>query len=312
MKIILISGFLGAGKTTFIKKLTEQLEGRVAILENDFGSIGVDKDFLLSEKTIMDEQIFELIDGCICCSKKIDFSQSVLTISNSLDIDYLIIESSGVALTNKILDNLNKIRYERIKILPPIMIIDGIHYEKNMLEYPEYFINQIKHAGSVLVSHSEEYSKNDYDKIRRDLKINDSTYYPNRHYENFTNSDWENLYNRELYSVENEKDSQEHSFKYKSVKLVKNETTFEHFSLNNFKFYNIQHLLLFFELIINKAFGNIIRAKGYCKLGDKTSVKFDLVGSDYVITGCEDNDGQKLLLIGNNFKTDLLEKIIIE
>lgn len=104
MNILIVSGFLGAGKTTFIKELSRRTKKEFAILENEYANSGVDGDILKnSDKTV---NIWELIDGCICCSAKGDFAQSILTIANTIDPDYLVVEPTGVAKLSSIIENI--------------------------------------------------------------------------------------------------------------------------------------------------------------------------------------------------------------
>ena len=82
MKVLVISGFLGAGKTTFIKNLSMKTAKQFIILENEYGAVGIDADLL---KDAGMKNIWEMSSGCICCSKKGDFAASILTIANSVD-----------------------------------------------------------------------------------------------------------------------------------------------------------------------------------------------------------------------------------
>ena len=94
MQIIIVSGFLGSGKTTFIEEFQKRLEN-VAILENDYAKANVDYDILANTG----KEILSLEEGCVCCSKKKDFATTVITIENTIDPDYLIIEPTGIGLS---------------------------------------------------------------------------------------------------------------------------------------------------------------------------------------------------------------------
>ena len=112
MKIIIVSGFLGSGKTTFIEKLSKKLDD-VVILENDYAKANVDKDLLKNTG----KEILSLEEGCICCSKQKDFATTVMSIENTINPEYLIIEPTGLGYLSKIIDNISPIEYEKIKIL---------------------------------------------------------------------------------------------------------------------------------------------------------------------------------------------------
>ena len=124
MKILIVSGFLGAGKTTFIKALAKHTGKDFAILENEYGTAGIDADRLRAEEGQSPVNIWEMTEGCICCSAKGDFSLSVLSIANTIDPEYLVIEPTGVGMLGNVLENVKKIEYQRISILSPVTIAD--------------------------------------------------------------------------------------------------------------------------------------------------------------------------------------------
>ena len=117
MKILVVSGFLGAGKTTFIRTLAERTKKDFAVMENEYGAVNVDGDLLEQTK---DLNIWELTEGCICCSMQNDFATSIQTIANTVDPEYLIVEPTGVGMLSKIIENIQKIEYERITLLEPL------------------------------------------------------------------------------------------------------------------------------------------------------------------------------------------------
>ena len=124
MKILIVSGFLGAGKTTFIKALAKHTGKEFAILENEYGAAGIDKDRLETELASGTVNIWEMTEGCICCSAKGDFALSVLSIANAVDPEYLVIEPTGVGKLGNIVENLKQIEYDRITLLAPVTVVD--------------------------------------------------------------------------------------------------------------------------------------------------------------------------------------------
>ena len=198
MKILVISGFLGAGKTTFIKEIIKKTKRDYCILENEYGAINIDsstlKEETINNKKKDDIKIYEFTEGCICCSSKGEFASSILTISNSLDPDYLIVEPTGVGYLSSILTNLKKVSYERIKILNAITLVDGIYFysllnNKNFTLDP-CLEDQIKYASIIVVSKNESFNKIDKELINKKIKeINNKAIIINdEHYSSYDES----------------------------------------------------------------------------------------------------------------------------
>ena len=166
MKILVVSGFLGAGKTTFIRTLAERTKKDFAVMENEYGAVNVDGDLL--EQT-NDLNIWELTEGCICCSMQNDFATSILTIANTVDPEYLIVEPTGVGMLSKIIENIQKIEYERITLLEPLTILDGTMYDRCMFEFSEICEDQIQSAGRILVSKMEYAAENERCSLKQKL-----------------------------------------------------------------------------------------------------------------------------------------------
>ncbi len=152
MKIDIISGFLGAGKTTFIKRLldTDLKNEKVVLIENEYGEISVDTD-LLSDTKI---EIKELSQGCICCSLAGDFSKSLKEIIEKFNPDRIIIEPSGVGKLTDIVAAVNDAGYQD-DINSLVCMVDAKKakmYDKN---FGEFFVDQIKNAHTVILSRTD-------------------------------------------------------------------------------------------------------------------------------------------------------------
>ena len=106
------------------------------MLENEYGTAGIDADRLRAEEGQSPVIIWEMTEGCICCSAKGDFSLSVLSIANTIDPEYLVIEPTGVGMLGNVLENVKKIEYQQVSILSPVTIADIYscrRYLKNIL-----------------------------------------------------------------------------------------------------------------------------------------------------------------------------------
>lgn len=157
INVYIVSGFLGAGKTTFIQKLfNEKKFGKVMLLENEFGEVGVDGAFFDSALKIK-----EINNGCICCSLQGDFEVALEEIED-MDVTDLIIEPSGVGKLSEILNVVAK--DEDFRIVCHICIVDVKTCNKYHKNFKEYFDDQVKAANAVILSHvdvaNEETIKN--------------------------------------------------------------------------------------------------------------------------------------------------------
>ena len=151
MHILIVSGFLGAGKTTFIRKLAEKTDKRFAVMENEYGDAGIDGNLLEQNRL----KVWELTEGCICCSKKSDFAMSVLTIANGADFEYLVVEPTGVGLLSSVIANLHKIEYERIRLLKPVTVVDIDCIDSYLATFEQFYTDQIKNAAHIVISKTE-------------------------------------------------------------------------------------------------------------------------------------------------------------
>ena len=194
MKILIVSGFLGAGKTTFIKALAKHTGKEFAILENEYGAAGIDKDRLETELASGTVNIWEMTEGCICCSAKGDFALSVLSIANAVDPEYLVIEPTGVGKLGNIVENLKQIEYDRITLLAPVTVVDIHSYRRYLQEYPELYQNQIAEAGTILVSKTEQASAEEKQQIFSALRsINPTAQIITDHYSHLPPDEWLHL-----------------------------------------------------------------------------------------------------------------------
>lgn len=153
-KIDIISGFLGAGKTTFIKKLLEEaISGeQVVLIENEFGEIGIDGGFLKDSGI----EIREMNSGCICCSLVGDFGKSLAEVLNKYKPDRVIIEPSGVGKLSDVMKAVRDVAAEiEVTLNSAVTIVDVAKCRMYMKNFGEFFNNQIESAGTVVLSRTD-------------------------------------------------------------------------------------------------------------------------------------------------------------
>ena len=297
MKILIISGFLGAGKTTFIKELAKRTKKEIAIFENEYGTSGVDGD-ILKEATKVN--IWELTEGCICCSVKGDFAASVLTIANTVNPEYLVIEPTGVAMLSNLITNLKQIEYEHIKLMAPISIVDALSLERYKNEFPEIYKDQIEFADTVIFSKSENLSKNEKEKLELEVNsINNSCNIVSAHYSTQPDSWWDSLLLKYLDGT---------------VDIpIKDETAEmpDSFSLNNISVRSVERFIIFIENLIRGEYGNVFRAKGSFAVKG-LNLRFDVADNRYLVELDTDEISDKVVFIGNDIKKQKIREVFFE
>ena len=156
-KIDIISGFLGAGKTTLIKKLlSEALNGeKVVLIENEFGEIGIDGGFLKDSGI----QITEMNSGCICCSLVGDFEKSLSEVLDKFSPDRIIIEPSGVGKLSDIISAVEKLERDDISLNSFSTVVDAKKCKMYLKNFGEFFCNQVENARAIILSRSQDASE---------------------------------------------------------------------------------------------------------------------------------------------------------
>ena len=166
-KIDIISGFLGAGKTTLIKKLLKDaFQGeQVVLIENEFGEIGIDGGFL-KESGI---QITEMNSGCICCSLVGDFGNALKDVLEKYSPDRVIIEPSGVGKLSDVIKAVKNIG-DDVKINSTATVVDASKCKMYMKNYGEFYNNQIESAGTIILSRTQNVSEEKLAKVLTMIK----------------------------------------------------------------------------------------------------------------------------------------------
>ncbi len=157
-KIEIISGFLGAGKTTFIRKLLQEAFAgeKIVLIENEFGEIGIDGGFL-KEAGI---QITEMNSGCICCSLVGDFGTALKEVIETYAPDRILIEPSGVGKLSDVTRAVQGVAaHEPVELSSSVTVVDGQKCRMYMKNFGEFFNNQVEHAGTIVISRTQKMSE---------------------------------------------------------------------------------------------------------------------------------------------------------
>ena len=152
-KIDIFSGFLGAGKTTLIKKLIqESYKGeKLVLIENEFGQIGIDGGFLQDAGI----NITEMNSGCICCSLVGDFGKALKQVIAEYDPDRILIEPSGVGKLSDVIGAVEKVTNENVKLGSAVAVVDASKVKVYMKNFGEFYNNQVQTANTIILSRTD-------------------------------------------------------------------------------------------------------------------------------------------------------------
>ena len=152
-KIDIFSGFLGAGKTTLIKKLIKESYAgeKLVLIENEFGEIGIDGGFLKDAGI----EITEMNSGCICCSLVGDFGEALKKVLEQFRPDRIIIEPSGVGKLSDVIKAVRSVAGDEMELNAFTTVVDAGKCKMYMKNFGEFFNDQVEHAGTIIMSHAD-------------------------------------------------------------------------------------------------------------------------------------------------------------
>ncbi len=299
IKLDIVSGFLGSGKTTFIKKMLENIKDEnIVIIENEFGEIGIDGELIKKEGL----EVLELQNGCICCSIKMNFRDTLIKAINKLKPDRVIIEPTGIGLLSEIITMVESLNLEdTIKFNSIITIVDGINYFDYYDNFGDFYEDQIKNALTIMISKSELIDKKNIEDIIKSLKkINKNAY--------IIHENWEDISFSKLFEIIDMANSdliqglEAIDKKY----ISDNMKNIESVSVNPLKEYNIADLEKILSILSKNNLGKIIRCKGFVNI-DNGVVEVNYINGNYTIKECNINTISKLCIIGVKLnKKDIL------
>ncbi|MCC3866725.1 GTP-binding protein [Terrisporobacter mayombei] len=300
IKIDIISGFLGAGKTTFLNQFIKNTDEKIAIIENEFGDISIDSDLIKGGFTVK-----ELPSGCICCSLIGNFKEAILSLSEEVSLDRIIIEPSGVAMLSdiiKLCQDICKSSNKEMIITNVITIVDLCNFYEYEDNFGNFYLNQIKNANIILLSHLKEVNKNELETIVDKLSdYNEQAY--------IIEEDW--YFKRELnlkhyiealeidrvVIKENLKDTS------RIKKLLKSTT------IDKPKVFTEEELKKALELLKDKKQGYVLRGKGIIEIENGKTVHFDFTPKNYSYEYMDEICKPKVVIIGLLLNTKLIKEL---
>lgn len=314
MKYIdIISGFLGAGKTTLIKKIVAALgEGTTtAIIENEYGEVGIDGSLLKSK----DLNIKEVTSGCICCSIEDDFKDALKEIMNTYNPNRIIIEPSGVAKLPQVIREVKEVtRDSGYSINMVITVVDALNFEMYLDNFEKFFMSQISFAKTVLLTKTDVISNDEVLQVFKGVrKLN-----PNCP---IITTPLSKIDGKKIISVAefgndeifNGYDNLKRSLNV--TRVVKHNhccdaTSFDSWGIETPKVFTTSEIKNSLDKLANHNYGNVIRAKGIVNTSnswvqfDYVSGKIDIKKIDYDYTG-------RICVIGTRLKKKEISSLFL-
>ena len=335
-KVDIVSGFLGAGKTTLIKKLLSEAfhNEQVVLIENEFGEIGIDSGFL-NEAGI---EIKEMNQGCICCSLVGDFSEALKNVLTEYKPDRVIIEPSGVGKLSDVMNAIKNVEkeVEAIELNSFVTIVDVEKCKMYSKNFGEFYNDQISSANCVILSRSQKISKEKLEEVVAMIReINQDA--------RIVTTPWEEIDGKTLLNAMEQTKSLEevlieeeelcphcghhhrhhHHHDHEEAEECgcgqhhdhhHAEEIFTSWGVETSKVFTKQNVQDILESLSNtQVYGCILRAKGMLEIEDGKWIHFDLVPENFEIReGTADYTG-RICVIGTNMnKTKVAELFTIE
>ena len=308
-KIDIISGFLGAGKTTLIKKLiAEAFEGeKLVLIENEFGEIGIDGGFL-KEAGI---QITEMNSGCICCSLVGDFGEALKEVLTKYSPDRVIIEPSGVGKLSDVVKAVKNIGDE-VQINSTATVVDASKCKMYMKNYGEFYNNQIEYAGTVILSRTQNVSADKLDACLKMIREKNEE-------ASIITTPWDDIQGKNIVEAMEKVNSLEKELLEEHEHHHDGECGCGHHHADDVftswgvetahKFTEEELTEILHKLAETKDYGDVLRAKGIVAVAEGEWFHFDLVPEETEIRrGAADFTG-RICVIGADLKEDAIKEL---
>lgn len=299
IKVDVVSGFLGSGKTTLIKSLLKAYENEnVVLIENEFGDIGIDGDIIEREGF----QVFEISSGCICCIMKKDFLMVLSRIIKEFNPDRIIVEPTGISILSEIIDILNtKEVTEKCKINSLITVIDSVNYLHQCDAFGEFFEDQIINAKTLILSKSQLIKQEKIQEITKALRKF------NKEAEIIT-SNWSNLSCNDIKGLLEQNIKIDFKELFHSEYKPCSENKFKALGIEISKKFTKEELEEILKELKNPIYGEVLRGKGFLK-GVNSFLEFSYAFGQYIVEENKSRSSGKICLIGERLNIEELNKL---
>lgn len=310
-KIDVFSGFLGAGKTTLIKKLINEsfYKEKVVVIENEFGEIGIDGSILKASNI----EVKEINAGCICCSIAGDFKKAVKEVIDKYRPERIIIEPSGVAKLSEILSACSSAELKSlIEVDMVVTVIDALKYDMYIKNFGEFYKNQIMNAKTVVLSRTQKINSDKLLSIKENISsLNNRAF--------VVTTPWDKLSGQKISELNDKKSVQNEvnlikrasgSLGLRTSAGHKGNDVFQTISFETPKTFNSKSLKNYLDKAnANKAYGTILRAKGIVQVENEEWMQFDYVPGEFEMRKTAPDYSGRLCVIGVDLNKENIKRL---
>lgn len=292
IKVDVISGFLGSGKTTLVKKLLQvHKKEKVVLIENEFGDIGIDGELIEREGF----DVFEISSGCICCIMQKDFVQMLSRIIKEFQPQRIIIEPTGISILSEIIDILHKPEFvSLIQINSLVTVVDSVNYLQQCDVFGEFFEDQITNASVLTLSKSQLVDGQTVDEIITSLrKFNQDNEIISMPWDDLNSEEYENL-------LDGQVDLDLSDILHTDYKPC-SENEFETLALKTSRAFSQEELELTLSQLSQPQYGQVLRGKGFLK-SLQGFLDFSYTNGQFMVSSSKFKSSGKLCLIGKGLK----------
>lgn len=314
-KVAIISGFLGAGKTTFINKLLSGLVNgeSVVIIENEYGDIGIDSNLINGDNA----KVKEMNNGCICCTLSTDFIVTLASVIVNNEPDWVIVEPTGIGQLSDVINACNQAKRKcdfEIEIVTTI--VDGVSFGENIQMFGSYFINQIENGKNLVISRSDEMSKAEVDNVIKEIvKINAKTRIFSNGINTLTGKEWLEILQEKKVDVVTTSSKCSHGIgckcgNEKAIDKSKNIDSWSYYPKKNIK---KEKFIEMINALNSLDIGCFVRMKGVFTDEYNQKILFNCIANKTEFNINEKIISEdKMIFIGKNINTTKLENELIK
>lgn len=301
-----MSGFLGAGKTTFLNQYLPLLEGSTVVIENEYGDIGLDGELMPK-----DVPVRELYSGCICCSLAIDFRKGIREIAETFRPNRIVIEPSGVGRLSDIVNACMQAKEKDgvdLTITKLITVVDLAGFEEYAEGFGAFYQDQIRNAGLLLLSHLETVSAKEKKRLIEKIRqMNPKAI--------IYGEDWRVMYPETLLELVEMTGDHERNRKVGMILPRYEKQVFSSISIQGTRAMSESDLMRILQELKAERYGQVLRAKGITEDMDGRRMHFDYTPSEVSIkemdTAAGDEKDTVAVVIGCELKEQAIRTLFL-